>query len=208
MTSQSGISQAGRRLALGGCLFTLLASGACSNPSGLDLVPEAQASCSGEEPSEESRQAGAKMLPGYVCGACHRTGGQATNSPWTLSGTIYGTHSGPCSSGGLPSVNVQILYAEDDPNGTYRANEVQPNGTIVTNEVGNFYSTGRFVTPFRVRIYEGDAMNPTKQRLMQTAVGRDPNTGASVRVDCNFCHYPGSSYLTGFGPNYGRIYLD
>lgn len=208
MTSLSGISQAGRRLALGGCVLALLATGACSTSNGLDLVPEAQASCTGEEPSEASRQAGATMLPGYVCGACHRTGGQATNSPWTLSGTIYGAPSGPCSSSGLKDVTVEILYAENDPDGAYRANDVQPNGRIVTNDVGNFYSTGRFVTPFRVRVFQGNPENPTKQRLMQTAVGRDPNTGASVRVDCNFCHYPGSSYLTGFGPGYGRIYLE
>ena len=208
MTSLKCISQAGRGLAIGGILISLLATSGCPQPDGLDLVPEAQASCTGEEPTEESRKAGAAMLPGRVCGACHRTGGQATNSPWTLSGTVYGTPNGPCNSPGLSGVKIEILYAENDPDGAYRANDVQPNGTISTNEVGNFYSTGRFVTPFRVRVYEGDPMNPTKQRLMQTSVGRDPNTGASVRVDCNFCHYPGSSYLQAFGASYGRIYLD
>jgi hypothetical protein len=179
---------------------------ACSNPTGLELIPEAVVSCPeyGSLPPDQVMPQ-ANMLPGAVCGACHRTGGQAQNSPWTLSGTIFpAAMTSMCGGNSLPmQLAIDVLYGEDDPNGTYRANMVQPNGTLVTNSVGNFYTAAKFVAPIAIRLY--DPANPTHQTLMQTLVGQDPNTGATTRVDCNFCHYPGSPNLP--GNTYGRIYL-
>ncbi len=128
------------------------------------------------------------MLPGRVCGACHRSGGQAQNSPWTLAGTIYPDGAAKCNSAGLAGATIQVLYTADDPMGRYRKNDVQPGGNIKSNEAGNFYSTGFFVTPMRIRVFTGTSDLPTKEMFMTTLVGLDPATNQSVRVDCNTCH--------------------
>lgn len=211
MTSRSGLHTGqraagpGARRMLGlGALGLLLALGtaSCSQSDGLELIPEAVVSCAGEDPTEEMRVAGATMLPGRVCGACHRTGGPAQNSPWTLSGTVYNSVSSPCNSDFRPDVTVEILYARDSPTGIYRKNEVQPGGRLKTNASGNFYTSARFIGPMKIRVLEGDPDNPTKQQIMATEVGYDENTGLTTRVDCNYCHYQG-------GPNGspGRIYI-
>jgi hypothetical protein len=175
---------------------------ACGSNTGLELIPEATVSCSTETPSADQQAAGANMLPGRVCGACHRAGGQAQNSPWTLSGTIYASATSNCNDQGLSGIGVDILYGQDDPKGAYRNNELQPGGSLRTNSVGNFYTATRFQPPIRIRIY--DPNDPTRQARMVNLVGQDPVTGNLTRVDCNFCHYPGSPNLTG---NNGRIYL-
>jgi hypothetical protein len=201
MTSQRGhraIAISTRSL-LAGLGLGLLA---CSGNSGLELIPEALVSCSGEETTSDMQDAGKTMLPGRVCGACHRSGGQAQNSPWTLSGTIYREPMAQCNSGGVSGIGIDVLFATDDPNGAFRMNEVQPGGTLRTNDVGNFYTAAKFVAPMRIRVY--DPNDVTRAILMQTLVGQDPQTGATTRVDCNFCHYPGSPNLTG---NNGHIYL-
>jgi hypothetical protein len=175
---------------------------ACSGSTGLELIPEAVVSCAAEEPTPEMQNAGSTMLPGRVCGACHRTGGQAMNSPWTLSGTIFNDQNASCNGGGQAGIGVDVLYSADDPNGAYVQNQVQPGGTLRTNDVGNFYTAARFVSPMKIRIY--DPNDATRQMFMTTLVGQDPNTGATTRVDCNFCHYPGSPNLIG---NNGHVYL-
>ena len=190
MISRSGFSLACRRvpLALGAACLALVGIGGCNNPTGLELTPEALASCPGEDTSEAQTAAGPSMLPGRVCGACHRSGGQAQNSPWTLAGTIYADGSAKCNSPGLAGASIQILYTADDPMGRYRKNDVQPGGTLTSNEVGNFYSSGFFVTPLRIRVFTGPSDQPTKEMYMTTLVGLDPATNQSVRVDCNTCH--------------------
>lgn len=175
---------------------------ACNGNDSLLVIPEAVISCPGEETPQDKSVADKTMLPGRVCGACHRTGGQAMNSPWTLSGTIYPDAMALCDSGGVPNIGIDVLFAQDDPNGGYRMNEVQPSGTLRTNSAGNFYTSAKFVAPMRIRVY--DPNDATRAILMQTLVGQDPQTGATTRVDCNFCHYPGSPNLIG---NNGRIYL-
>lgn len=183
-------------------LSALLGLSSCTQSDGLELIAEAQVSCTGEEPTSEMRAAGPTMLPGRVCGACHRTGGPAQNSPWTLSGTVYNSVSSPCNSDFRQDITVEILYARDSPTGIYRRNDLQPGGRLKTNAVGNFFTSGRFIGPMKIRIIEGDPDNPTKQQIMATEVGYDENTGQTARVDCNFCHYQG-------GPNGspGRIYM-
>ncbi len=203
MSSHRGRKPLGRLLALGFCV-SLLGVGACGNDDGLTVTAEAQASCVGEEPTEAMKLAGAAMLPGRVCGACHRTGGQAQNSPWTVSGTVFkGANSSCNSTEGLPGVFVEILYGQDDPMGSYRAGALQPNGRLKTNSGGNFYTAQKFVAPIRARICEStgaDCSSATRVATMTLKVGADPVTGATQRVDCNLCHYASGQALT-------RIYL-
>jgi hypothetical protein len=151
------------------------------------------------------KMAGATMLPGRVCGACHRTGGQAQNSPWTVSGTVFRSKTSSCNddTNARGSVWVEILYGQNDPNGGYKYGAIQPNGRLKTNAVGNFFSAQKFVAPMIARLCETTAADcssvPTALTMMQK-VGQDPATGATVRVDCNLCHYASGQAL-------GRIYL-
>lgn len=178
---------------------------ACNDPTGLELIPEAIVSCPEyANLTPDQVMPADTMLPGAVCGACHRTGGQAENSPWTLSGTLFAAvDSAMCAGSGVAGLAIDVLYGQDDPNGTYRMNDLQPNGTLISNSVGNFFTAAKYVAPMHLRVY--DPNDPTHQALMTTLVGQDPNTGATTRVDCNFCHYPGSPNLP--GSTYGRIYL-
>ena len=111
---------------------------------------------------------------------------------------------GPCNSGGVSGVTVEITYAQDDPKGRYLVDEVQPGGLLKTNDAGNFYSAARFVSPMKVRIYSGTPQNPGKQAQMTKFVGVDAS-GAAITVDRNACHYPNSPDLP--GTDYGRIFL-
>jgi hypothetical protein len=189
------------QVALGAACLAVVGLGACGNSTGLEVTSEAAVSCPNETPAVgDTSMSGDVMLPGRVCGACHRTGGQAQNSPWTLSGTVYGDPMSMCNTGGLANATVQVLYTADDPMGRYRKNDVQPGGNIMTNAVGNFYTAGIFVTPMRIRVFTGPSDQPTKEMFMTTLVGLDPNTNQSIRVDCNFCHFAG-------GMAGARIYL-
>jgi hypothetical protein len=184
-------------------LSTALLAASCSDSTGLVLNPDAVVGCPDYAPMQGLEVAeGPGMLPGAVCGSCHRTGGQAENSPWTLAGTIFATKDAQCGSGGVANIGVDVLFAMDDPNGAFRMNEIQPGGTLRTNSVGNFFTATKFVAPIRIRVY--DPTDTTRQILMNTLVGQDPSSGATTRVDCNFCHYPGSPMLT---PGNGHIYL-
>ena len=204
MISRSGFSLAGRHVqaALGAACLALLGIGigACNNPTGLELTTDAIKSCASEEPTEEMKSAGATMLPGRVCGACHKSGGQALNSPWTLAGTLYPDAGATCNTAGVSGATIQVLYTADDPMGVYKNNAVQPGGELRTNEVGNFYTTAQFVSPMRIRVFTGQTDSPTKEMYMTTLVGKDPTTMAPVRVDCNFCHWSG-------GQAGARLYL-
>lgn len=199
MTSRRGLFHS-----VGSALLVLGLS-ACSDPSGLELISAATISCEGEEPLSAQKQASSSMLPGRVCGACHRAGGQAANSPWTVSGTVYGSKDGACNTGGLAGITVEIAYAKDDPKGQYFVDQVQDGGLLKTNESGNFYSTGRFVSPMKIRIFEGTRENPGRQAQMIKLVGVD-DTGAPTTVDCNACHYPNSPQLP--GNTFGRVFLE
>ena len=163
MISPSGFALAGRPVQLAAACLALLGIGACNNPTGLELTAEAIASCASEEPTDAMKVAAATMLPGRVCGACHRSGGQAANSPWTLAGTLYADGSSPCNNTGISKATIQVLYTADDPMGRYQKNAVQPGGNLITNEVGNFYTTAQFVSPMRIRVFTGPTDNPTKR---------------------------------------------
>lgn len=196
MTSRSALQ---RLLAV-----ALLSASRCAGPNRAEPIPEAAAGC--EDPGPDQRTTQANMLPGRVCGACHKTGGQATNSPWTISGTIYGDPKSSCNSGGLAGVNVEISYAVSDPNGQYRGGEIQPGGLLVTNSVGNFHTAARFVPPIKIRIYTGDTKNPDKFKSMSLQLGTNTPGGQPVKIDCATCHQLNGG--TGVNGTEGRIYLN
>lgn len=176
-----------RHSAPGLILSTLLLWGpaSCGPPDGanLEAVPEAKAGC--EEATEPLKATNQNMLPGRVCSSCHKAGGQALNSPWTVSGTIYAAKNSPCNTGGLGGYVVEILD---------EAGEVQPNGTLRTNGVGNFWSAFRYTSPLKVRIYNMNT--PDKKTEMLTPIGRG-STG-NLKVSCNECHQiPGAEGAPG-----------
>lgn len=188
MMSRSPLLPRRTRLGLFGAALMSLGLATCGPPDGADLeaVPEAKAGC---EPATEPLLAtNENMLPGRVCTGCHRAGGQALNSPWTVSGTIFKDKNSPCNQGGLAGYVVEIL----DMNGA-----LQPQGRIKVNGVGNFWSAARFVTPLKVRIYKESA--PDKKTEMQTPLGR--GSEGNLKVSCNDCHqFPGREGAP------GRIY--
>ena len=121
----------------------------CSLPNGADLDaadrerPGAKAGC--EEATPALLNTNQNMVPGRDCAACHRAGGQATNSPFTLAGTLFADLNAPCNPGGVQNAYIEVLDGEDD---------LQPNGLLRTNGVGNFYTTARYDPPIKVRARE------------------------------------------------------
>lgn len=106
---------------------------------------------------------GENMLPGRACISCHKSGGQAAANPWTVAGTVYKSATAMCNGGGEANVKVEILRMNDT---------VQ--FSLLTNSVGNFYTTLPLETPFRARISSG-----TRMMTM---------TGAMVTGNCASCH--------------------
>lgn len=180
----------------------LLAAGAlagCGPPNGAVLVPEAVAGC--EDPTQDQLNTNENMLPGRNCGTCHTAGGQATNSPWTVSGTVYGQKNSSCNSGGLAGISVEVRYgmADNHTPPLYQAGDRQPNGLLRTNASGNFWTAAHFVAPLTIRVFETDkGGNVTREKCMHGAQGR-----GFLKVNCADCHqFPGVQAAP------GRIYLD
>jgi hypothetical protein len=88
------------------------------------------------------RMPGENMLPGRLCGGCHRQGGQAARFPWTISGTVFGSPSSSCNPGGLAGVKVEI----------FEGTSVTPKLTLTTNTAGSFYSADPVAFPIRARL--------------------------------------------------------
>lgn len=118
------------------------------------------------------------MLPGRLCGNCHRAGGQAAEEIWTVSGTVYSNPATTtCNSGGVSGAKVEILNA---------AGAVQ--FTLTTNSAGNFYSKQAVTFPMRARV---------------TANGKTLEMAtAQTSGNCASCHQVPS---TGGAP--GRVYI-
>ncbi len=147
----------------------------CGQPNGADLnaVPQAKAGC--EDITDALTATTVDMMPGRDCGACHHAGGQATNSPWTVSGTIFAKPDSPCNTGGLANWVVQI---KDSKGNTQQ---------LTTSTTGNFYTTTHFIDPLSISMWDSKA--PSQVYQMQTLVGLDPNNPTkSVLVNCNGCH--------------------
>src|SRR5579872_3985386 len=107
MNDRSSFSLRRTCLAVGLLLGCTLSAPGCGPPNGALVTDAARAGCEMETDVETATNA--NMLPGRDCGYCHHAGGQATNSPWTVSGTVYGSPNSPCNSGGLGGVVVQVL---------------------------------------------------------------------------------------------------
>jgi hypothetical protein len=185
----------------------------CTPPDGADLEaadkqrPGTKGGC--EDATPQLLATNQNMLPGRDCGSCHRAGGQATNSPFTVAGTVFTDQNAPCNPGGLGNVYVEVL---DD------SGALQENGLLRTNGVGNFYSAFRYTTPLQVRVRQYGTEGPmlgvdmmsgkpvttgtvVKEAVMLTKQGR--GSDGNVAVNCTSCHqFPG---LTGAA---GRVYLN
>jgi cytochrome c553 len=158
-----------------------LALAACGNPGGGKTVDELAAGAAANcEPSTTALKAtGENMLPGRICGNCHRAGGQAANFPWTVSGTIYGSTSASCNTGGLAGVKVEI----------FEGASMNAKLTLTTNSAGSFYSSQAVTFPIRARVSKD---GKTQEMFGQMATG-----------NCASCHQnPGLSGAP------GRIFLN
>ena len=103
------------------------------------------------------------MDPGQNCMQCHVAGGQASGRQWTVAGTVFPSPTSP-GDGGLPNAEVLIEDSASPPKAL----------TLITDEVGNFYTGETFTGAVRVAVqYQG------QRYQMQEA----PPTGA-----CNLCH--------------------
>lgn len=129
-------------------LASLVGLAACGNPGPVGKpVDVAAAAASGncEADTAALRVTGETMLPGRVCGNCHRAGGQAASFPWTVSGTVFGSSSASCNTGGLAGVKVEIFE------GTATTAKL----TLMTNSVGNFYTNQAVTFPIRAKVSKG-----------------------------------------------------
>lgn len=121
------------------------------------------AACSSPESTPVDRNAtGPLMRSGENCLSCHRTGGQAARRVWTAAGTVY-PRADSAVSEGVEGVTVRI----EDSTGK--------RVTLVTNAVGNFYTSEPLAKPLSMRVeYDG------KERAMPIPLDAE---GA-----CNACH--------------------
>jgi Na+-translocating ferredoxin:NAD+ oxidoreductase RNF subunit RnfB len=163
----------------------------CGPPDGAVVTAPVRAGCEAE--TQQNTQTNENMLPGRDCGYCHHAGGQAMNSPWTVSGTVFAASNSPCNPGGLANVFVEVQDAMGNR---------QDNGLLQTNSVGNFWSAASFTQPLKIHVYQVDPKDSTKilkQQTMVTAVGGM----GGPHVDCAVCHqYPGMQAAP------GRVFLN
>ena len=81
----------------------------CGPPDGAEVTPEVVAGC--EDATDDLRKTNENMLPGRVCEGCHRAGGQAANSPFTVSGTVFAAQNSGCNAGGVQG-RAKSVYVE------------------------------------------------------------------------------------------------
>ncbi|MBL8956788.1 MAG: hypothetical protein JNK82_38800 [Myxococcaceae bacterium] len=97
----------------------------CDVPNTADLQP--------------GEQTGPAMRPGSNCLRCHTTGGRAASAPFSIGGTVYESHDAEVC-GGVGGVTVRVT----DANGK--------RVSVVTNDVGNFWSTEPLVAPYSLEV--------------------------------------------------------
>jgi hypothetical protein len=132
------------------------------------------AACGTEEPAGE--YTGPLMRPGQDCLSCHSADSGRGAPTWSAGGTVYAKADAKADEG-VPGVQVILS---------------QPDGTLieklVTNSVGNFYTTTELPRGFKVALeYQGQHID----------MPCPPPAGL-----CNFCH---SDPPRGNAP--GRIYI-
>lgn len=155
----------------------LLAVGAalsCSDPF-LDGQNDAQGNeTSGVEQGQYHRA-------GSACVTCHREGGEASDSPFTIAGTVFAQ---PLKQVGVDSVEIRLTDAD------------ATKFITKTNCVGNFFvRPGEWVPKFPVLV---EIAKGGVRRSMRSSIGREPS--------CAVCH---SSDLPPKDPfsAIGHIYL-
>jgi hypothetical protein len=138
----------------------------------LEAVPPAGAGC--EAPAAKDLMTGPEMLPGRVCGDCHKPDGEALTT-FTAAGTVYGARMGACDDPGLDGVTVEIL----DMDGAVQE-------TMMTNAVGNFFTSAPIKLPMRVRLSQAGktaVMTSTMEiATCATCHQAEPQSGAPGRV--------------------------
>lgn len=147
------------RIARGAALAVYVASSlSCSDPV-LDGAEEAQGNeTSGIDKGEFHRA-------GSACVTCHREGGAASDSPFTIAGTVFAQ---PLRQVGVDSAEVRMT----DADGTkYLAK---------TNCVGNFFvKPSDWVPKFPILV---EVAKGGVRRSMRSPIGREPS--------CAVCHTP------------------
>jgi mono/diheme cytochrome c family protein len=113
------------------------------------------------------------MLPGRHCMACHKDGGQAGLRVWTAAGTVYGSPTAPCNTGGLPGIRIDI------------ADALQNNLILITlysNRTGNFFTA------------EARDFRHIIARVTDESTGRFKQmTNIAPTGDCGSCHFAGGA---------------
>jgi mono/diheme cytochrome c family protein len=119
--------------------------------------------------------------PGSNCVTCHREGGEASDSPFTMAGTVFAQ---PLKQVGVDSAEIRLT----DADGTkYLAK---------TNCVGNFFvRPSDWVPKFPVLV---EVAKGGVRRSMRSAIGREPS--------CSVCHTPEIPPKDPLG-TVGHIYL-
>jgi len=144
-------------------------------------LPLALLACGGSGDSEQSPAepfcdstkldwgwGGEGMLPGTDCLACHKKGGKAT-AVFTVAGTVMATTTCPTAAEGV------TVTVEDSAGSALE---------LLTNEVGNFFSSEPLELPLTVSVEVDGATYPMMS----------PSPSGS----CGFCHSEGSK--VGFVP--------
>jgi hypothetical protein len=133
--------------------------------------------CGGPEPLPFGFETGAAMKPGEDCSRCHWAGSDYPTAPrFTAAGTVFPAPDAPATSG-VSGVSVEL----SEPGGSVLL-------TLVTNSVGNFYTTTSLPDGFRVALVHGG------QRVEMPC---PPPAG-----NCGACHS-----LPPIGETQGRIFV-
>jgi hypothetical protein len=131
------------------------------------------------------------MQPGQDCMKCHTAGGQASGHQFTVAGTIFAGPNSPLDAG-VQDAEVLIV----DAAGTKL--------TLLTNQVGNFYTSEVLKPPIHIDVQWGD------HRMRMVEPPPAPDGGLITPISCNLCHaYPTplKAPVGGFSPAPGRIFV-
>ncbi len=139
----------------------------CAEDVDVNAVVGAAAGC--ESPSEDNLVPQAPMLPGRDCLACHQAGSQAGDLPWTAAGTVYGSPTSTCNTGGLDGVKVELA---DESRKVLI--------TLTTNRAGNFFTAEKLL--YQAMIARVSKDGKIKEMTQPVTTG-----------NCASCHRPGGA---------------
>ena len=154
--------------------FAAIAFLSCADPVLSDAVDKLGNETSGVDKGEFHRA-------GQPCGTCHQEGGPASNSPFTVAGTIFAQ---PLRQVGVEGVEIRMT----DADGTKH--------TAKTNCVGNFFvKSAEWQPKFPILV---EVAKNNVRRSMRSAIGRD--------ASCAGCHTPELEAADPFS-QIGHVYL-